>query len=137
MEEGSVSRGAPIDRAIVAEPRNNGTLRLTDKASCYSKYAIIGGRHPVRTSFVVSFTSFYSAECFSCRSKAKTLWSAFKFKPTSYLNLVNHSDFVSYFNQASPVDELSSLKIGSDSVRFGVSSLSDLRAIPWFLHGPK
>ena len=31
----------------------------------------------------------------------------------SYVNLVTHSDFVSYFNQASPVDELSLLKIGS------------------------
>jgi phosphoenolpyruvate carboxylase len=40
--------------------------------------------------------------------------------------------FIDYFQQASPVEELAMLKIGSRPARrFGAASLSDLRAIPW------
>ncbi len=40
--------------------------------------------------------------------------------------------FLDYFQEASPVEELARLKIGSRPARrFGAASLDDLRAIPW------
>ena len=51
---------------------------------------------------------------------------------TAYSALLNSEGFVTYFQQASPVEELASLKIGSRPARrFGAASLLDLRAIPW------
>jgi phosphoenolpyruvate carboxylase len=46
--------------------------------------------------------------------------------------LLSMPGFVDYFQQASPVEELAMLKMGSRPARrFGARSLSDLRAIPW------
>ena len=51
---------------------------------------------------------------------------------TTYSDLLETPGFIDYFQQASPVDELAMLKIGSRPARrFGAASLSDLRAIPW------
>jgi phosphoenolpyruvate carboxylase len=50
----------------------------------------------------------------------------------AYSELLNTPGFVRYFQEASPVEELAMLKIGSRPARrFGASSLADLRAIPW------
>ena len=50
----------------------------------------------------------------------------------AYAGLVTQPGFVRYFQEASPVEELSSLKIGSRPARrTGAASLEDLRAIPW------
>ncbi|TGS57895.1 phosphoenolpyruvate carboxylase, partial [Mesorhizobium sp. M3A.F.Ca.ET.201.01.1.1] len=47
-------------------------------------------------------------------------------------SLINEPGFIDYFHQASPVEELSLLKIGSRPARrFGARDISDLRAIPW------
>ena len=51
---------------------------------------------------------------------------------TAYTSLLQKPGFVTYFQSASPVEELARLKIGSRPARrFGASSLTDLRAIPW------
>lgn len=51
---------------------------------------------------------------------------------TAYANLLALPGFITYFQQASPVEELAMLKIGSRPARrFGAGSLADLRAIPW------
>ena len=50
----------------------------------------------------------------------------------AYCDLLSTPGFVQYFQEASPVEELAMLKIGSRPARrFGASSLADLRAIPW------
>jgi phosphoenolpyruvate carboxylase len=50
----------------------------------------------------------------------------------AYSSLVGHPDLVSYFQAASPLEEISLLNIGSRPARrFGARSLKDLRAIPW------
>ena len=50
----------------------------------------------------------------------------------TYVNLVERPGFIEYFQTASPVEELSLMKMGSRPARrFGASRLSDLRAIPW------
>jgi phosphoenolpyruvate carboxylase len=51
---------------------------------------------------------------------------------TAYVNLISRPGFIDYFQQASPVEELAMLKMGSRPARrFGARSLADLRAIPW------
>ena len=51
---------------------------------------------------------------------------------TAYVSLLGMPGFLDYFQQASPVEELAMLKIGSRPARrFGARSLGDLRAIPW------
>ena len=46
--------------------------------------------------------------------------------------LVGNPDLVTYFQSASPLEEISLLNIGSRPARrFGAKSLADLRAIPW------
>ena len=50
----------------------------------------------------------------------------------AYVSLLQTPGFLEYFQQASPVEELARLKIGSRPARrFGAASLDDLRAIPW------
>jgi len=135
---GSVSRGgAPTDRAIAAQPKGtlNGKLRLTEQGEVVtSKYANVGTA-ATQLELLSSSVLHHSSQptVSAVDPEAEDVMEALSsLSQLSYLNLVNHIDFVSYFNQASPVDELSLLKIGSrPSRRFGASSLSDLRAIPW------
>ena len=50
----------------------------------------------------------------------------------AYLGLASKPELVSYFQQASPIEEIALLNIGSRPARrFGAKSLKDLRAIPW------
>jgi phosphoenolpyruvate carboxylase len=50
----------------------------------------------------------------------------------AYRALVEDTDFLPYFHGATPIDELSNLKIGSRPARRKQSDrLEDLRAIPW------
>ena len=50
----------------------------------------------------------------------------------AYTRLIDHPDLVTYFQAASPLEEISLLNIGSRPARrFGARSLADLRAIPW------
>ncbi|NSY41431.1 phosphoenolpyruvate carboxylase [Leisingera sp. ANG59] len=135
---GSVSRGgAPAERAIAAQPAGTiaGRMRITEQGEVVSsKYANRGtalhqlelmassvlrhslqeGTPPVNPEFDDAF------EALSGMSQA------------AYSNLLNAPGFLDYFQQASPVEELAMLKIGSRPARrFGAGSLDDLRAIPW------
>lgn len=49
-----------------------------------------------------------------------------------YRTLIDHSDFIPFYSQATPIDVLEQSKIGSRPARrTGQRSLNDLRAIPW------
>ena len=49
-----------------------------------------------------------------------------------YRKLAEDDGLMAYFQQASPVEELANLKLGSRPARrFGATGLGDLRAIPW------
>ena len=50
----------------------------------------------------------------------------------AYRRLIEHPHLVSYFQAASPLEEIALLNIGSRPARrFGARTLGDLRAIPW------
>ncbi|MBY6059223.1 phosphoenolpyruvate carboxylase [Leisingera daeponensis] len=135
---GSVSRGgAPAERAIAAQPAGTiaGRMRITEQGEVVSsKYANRGTalhqlelmassvlRHSLQDDTPPVNPEFDDAfEALAGMSQA------------AYSNLLNAPGFLDYFQQASPVEELAMLKIGSRPARrFGAGSLDDLRAIPW------
>ncbi|MBA8907965.1 phosphoenolpyruvate carboxylase [Aminobacter ciceronei] len=138
---GSVSRGgAPTGRAIAAQPPGTiaGSMRVTEQGEVVSaKFANRG-------------TALHNLEILSAAVLAHTMKSdsegALKDVPefeealgaltgmsqAAYAGLLAEPGFIDYFNQASPVEELSLLKIGSRPARrFGARDIADLRAIPW------
>ncbi|WP_264211498.1 phosphoenolpyruvate carboxylase [Leisingera thetidis] len=135
---GSVSRGgAPAERAIAAQPAGTiaGRMRITEQGEVVSsKYANRGTalhqlelmassvlRHSLQEDTPPVNPDYDDAfEALAGMSQA------------AYSNLLNAPGFLDYFQQASPVEELAMLKIGSRPARrFGAGSLDDLRAIPW------
>ena len=138
---GSVSRGgAPTGRAIAAQPSCTvlGRMRTTEQGEVVSsKYANRG-------------TALYQLELLSASVLAHSLKSPSEaalqgsaefdeaidalagMSQVTYSRLLEQPGFVDYFLQASPVEELALLNIGSRPARrFGAASLADLRAIPW------
>ena len=138
---GSVSRGgAPTGRAIAAQPSGTvaGRLRMTEQGEVVSsKYANHG-------------TANYQMEILSASVLAHTVKSPYErdemnnpefdeaidalagLSQTAYQTLLQQPGFLDYFLEASPVEELALLNIGSRPARrFGAASLEDLRAIPW------
>ena len=135
---GSVSRGgAPAERAIAAQPAGTiaGRMRITEQGEVVSsKYANRG-------------TALHQLELMASSVLRHSLQEgtppvnpehddAFEalagMSQAAYSNLLNGPGFLDYFQQASPVEELAMLKIGSRPARrFGAGSLEDLRAIPW------
>ena len=138
---GSVSRGgAPTGRAIAAQPAGSirGRFRVTEQGEVVSyKYANKG-------------TSLYQMELLAASVLEHALKSEREvaLQPSrefddamealsgasraAYTGLVTCKDLVSYFQAASPLEEISLLNIGSRPARrFGAGSLKDLRAIPW------
>jgi phosphoenolpyruvate carboxylase len=138
---GSVSRGgAPTGRAIAAQPAGSirGRLRITEQGEVVSfKYANRG-------------TAQYQIELLAASVAEHTLKSEREdaLVPTAefdeamealsgaaqaaYRRLIDLPDLLTYFQSASPLEEISLLNMGSRPARrFGARSLSDLRAIPW------
>ena len=138
---GSVSRGgAPTGRAIAAQPAGTvqGRLRVTEQGEVVSaKYS---NRGTARTHLellgasVLSHTLAKPEEKNEARSQERVafLESLSSNSQSTYRDLLETPGFLTYFQNASPVEELALLKIGSrPAKRFGAAGLDDLRAIPW------
>jgi phosphoenolpyruvate carboxylase len=138
---GSVSRGgAPTGRAIAAQPAGTigGAMRVTEQGEVVSsKFANRGtGLYQLEilaaSVFAHSVKSPNEAELKDNPEFSEALEALTGMSQASYSGLINEPGFIDYFNQASPVEELSLLKIGSRPARrFGCRDISDLRAIPW------
>jgi phosphoenolpyruvate carboxylase len=138
---GSVSRGgAPTGRAVAAQPAGSvgGRMRITEQGEVVSfKYANRG-------------TAQYQIELLAASVVEHTLKSEREeaLVPTAegddamealsgaamaaYRRLTDDPNLLSYYQAASPLEELTLLNMGSRPARrFGAQSLSDLRAIPW------
>ena len=138
---GSVSRGgAPTGRAIAAQPAGSiqGRLRLTEQGEVVSfKYAN-RGTAAYQTELLAASVLEHSLK--SEREQALVPTTEFDeamealsgAAHAAYRRLVEHQHLVTYFQAASPVEEIALLNIGSRPARrTGVRSLADLRAIPW------
>ncbi|CAA2140212.1 MULTISPECIES: phosphoenolpyruvate carboxylase [Methylobacterium] len=138
---GSVSRGgAPTARAIAAQPPGsiNGRFRTTEQGEVVSfKYA---NRGTAAYQMELLASSVFDHALKSEREAINiprnefddTLEALSGASRAAYVNLIQHPDLVTYFQAASPLDEIALLNIGSRPARrFGARSLADLRAIPW------
>ncbi len=138
---GSVSRGgAPAGRAIAAQPAGTvgGRMRVTEQGEVVSSKFANRGTAQINLENLTSAVLLHSL-----KSKAEDAQrlnpehqsaveqiARLSFK--AYQKLAHDPALITYFQQASPVEELALLKIGSrPSRRFGAKGLSDLRAIPW------
>jgi phosphoenolpyruvate carboxylase len=138
---GSVSRGgAPTGRAIAAQPAGSiqGRLRLTEQGEVVSfKYAN-RGTAAYQTELLAASVLEHSLK--SEREQALVPTPEFDEAMEAlsgaahavYRRLVEHPQLVTYFQAASPLEEISLLNLGSRPARrSGVRALADLRAIPW------
>ncbi len=135
---GSVSRGgAPTERAIAAQPRGTigSRLRTTEQGEVVSSKFANRGTAEYQLELLASSVMAQSLKSPAepvCPEFRDTLEALADMSFTAYCKLLHRPGFVTYFTQASPVEELALLKMGSRPARrFGASSLDDLRAIPW------
>ena len=138
---GSVSRGgAPTGRAIAAQPAGSirGRMRITEQGEVVSyKYANRGtAQYQIEllaASIVEHTIKSEREEALVARSEFDEAMEALSgAAQAAYRNLIDHPDLLTYFQSASPLEEISLLNMGSRPARrFGAKSLGDLRAIPW------
>jgi phosphoenolpyruvate carboxylase len=138
---GSVSRGgAPTGRAIAAQPAGSiqGRMRITEQGEVVSfKYANRG-----TAQYQIELLAASVAEHTLKSEREEALAPTAEFDEAmealsgaaqaAYRRLVDDPDLLSYYQAASPLEEISLLNLGSRPARrFGARSLGDLRAIPW------
>jgi phosphoenolpyruvate carboxylase len=137
---GTVARGGgPAGRAIRAQPPGTvrGRFRLTEQGETIaSRYAdpALAHRHLEQ---IVSAVLLASAE--APRGDSAAAWRAAmdamsEAARAEYLGLVEHTPgFLEYWSAATPIDEISRLRIGSRPTarRGGALTRGGVRAIPW------
>jgi phosphoenolpyruvate carboxylase len=138
---GSVSRGgAPTGRAIASQPADsiNGSFRITEQGEVISAKFANRGTAIHQIELLASSVLFHRAysknekELTTTPEYDEALEALSGMSQAHYTQLLNTNGFIQYFEQASPVKELARLNIGSrPQARFGASTISDLRAIPW------
>ena len=137
---GTVGRGGgPSHEAILAQPPNTiaGRIKITEQGEVISsKYGLadIALRSlELKTSAVIAASLPQAAQTVPPRWRAvmeELSVTAF----AEYRKVVrNTPGFYDYFTQATPVEELQHLRIGSRPAKrkAGSQSIDDLRAIPW------
>jgi phosphoenolpyruvate carboxylase len=136
---GAIGRGGgPANRGILAQPHGTvgGQVRLTEQgeviADRYGHHAI-AERHLEQVIHAVLLASFPAAG-----DQPEPAWEQVMDRLASsarrhYRALVYETpEFLTYFEQATPIAEISHLKIGSRPARRGPArGIGDLRAIPW------
>ncbi len=134
---GSSSRGGmPAGRAIAAQPPGTigGRMRLTEQGEVVSgKYA---NRGYAETQLEILAASVLEHSLPDEESRhpgfEEAMEALSQLSYTAYRKLADHPGLVMFYQDASPVEELALLKIGSRPMRrFGANTLDDLRAIPW------
>lgn len=148
---GTVGRGGgPTNRAILAQPPESvhGRIRLTEQGETITnRYANpeLARRHldqllhaVLLQSIVPAFSADGSEEGSRAAARRTDGWDRAmdqlsEFARTAYRAFVHDTaQTVHYFYQATPIDAISRLNIGSrPAKRKAGGSISDLRAIPW------
>lgn len=137
---GSIARGGgPAAKAILAQPigLRDGGIRVTEQGEVLSTryhdadlahrileqmaYGVLLGSHAAQKPFVPPAEWTDAMETMSASGFA------------AYEKLVHHDpEFLVFWKQATPIDEISTLKFGSrPTFRRNTTSVEDLRAIPW------
>ena len=141
---GSLGRGGgPVHRAILAQPPGSvdGRFKVTEQGEViFARYAdvTIAQRHLERLTAAVLLAGTDAAAARNLASAARFADLGATVERASretYLALVGTPGFADVVAQASPLEELGELRLGSRPARRGGSTggrdLADLRAIPW------
>ncbi len=139
---GALGRGGgPANRAVLAQAPGSvgGRFKLTEQGEAIpARYgnAAIAHRHIEQVAAATLLASTPAVE-------ERAAKAASRFAPvasvldeaarSAYYKLVRSEGFAEWFGRVTPLEELGALPIGSRPARRGVavSSLEDLRAIPW------
>ena len=140
---GAIGRGGgPTSRAIMAQPPGslNGRLRLTEQGEVtFTRYAHpeIAHRHLEQTIHAVFRASLRHAAAPDEGPRpewSRAMADASREGLQAYRRLVHEDpDFIRYFHEATPIDLITELRIGSRPAKrkSGTAGIEDLRAIPW------
>jgi phosphoenolpyruvate carboxylase len=135
---GSIGRGGgPANRAILAQPPESvrGRIRLTEQGEVISnRYSSpeIGHRHLEQLVNAVLLTSRNRPRPQHVDDWETVLDEVSHRAETKYRAMIDHPDFLRYFYEATPIDHINQLNIGSrPAKRKQTQGVSDLRAIPW------
>lgn len=136
---GAVGRGGgPANHAILAQPPGavNGSLRITEQGEVIADrygHKAIAMRHLDQVMNAVLRASLGLDH-----GRVEHAWEALMDRLAAtarnhYRALVYEDpDFLSYFTQATPINEISQLRLGSRPAKRGTAtSIDQLRAIPW------
>lgn len=135
---GTVGRGAgPTHRFLEALPRHSldGGIRVTEQGE------VIGQKFNTPTSAAANLESLIAGSL-GGGMLARRSEEFPEFEPlmealaassrAAYRKLLEQSDFMTFYRQATPIDAIEQSRIGSrPSRRTGLATLEDLRAIPW------
>lgn len=137
---GSIARGGgPAAKAILAQPvgLRDGGIRVTEQGEVLStRYHDADLAHRILEQ--MAYGVLLGAHAAQKASPPPKEWSeAMETMAASgfqaYKSLVHDDpDFLTFWKQATPIDEISNLKLGSrPTFRRATQSVEDLRAIPW------
>jgi phosphoenolpyruvate carboxylase len=139
---GSIGRGGgPTNVAILAQPPGTvrGRIKLTEQGEVVSsRYSLpeiahrelelVTGAVLVSTVGGLTQPAAERRRIYENAIAGMAEWSAAAYRELVYGN----PDFVAFFQQATPIDEIARLKLGSRPARRTASTrIEDLRAIPW------
>lgn len=135
---GTLGRGGgPANRAILAQPPESvrGRVRLTEQgeviSSRYSNMAL-ARRHLEQLVNAVILTAGKRPHFPKEEEWAQRMNQLSDIAFRKYRSLVTKPGFITYFHEATPIDHISALNIGSRPARRkATQDISDLRAIPW------
>lgn len=132
---GSVGRGGgPSYQAILAQPAGSvaGQIRITEQGEVITaKYADPGNaQRNLETLVAATLEAGILPDKKDPDAKLMQDLSDVSFK--YYRELITHPDFIDYFLQTSPIQEIATLNLGSrPASRKTLARIQDLRAIPW------
>lgn len=132
---GSVGRGGgPSYQAILAQPAGSvaGQIRITEQGEVITaKYADPGNaRRNLETLVAATLEASLLPDRRDPDSQLMQGLSDVSFR--YYRELITHPDFIDYFLQTSPIQEIATLNLGSrPASRKTLARIQDLRAIPW------
>ncbi len=148
---GSIGRGGgPANRAILAQPPGSvqGRIKITEQGEVISaRYSnrVIAKRHLeqlVNAVLIASCETLHESPAIEGSSEgdphvwdegwAGILEEASELSEKKYRSLVENPAFLNYFHEATPIEQLAQMNIGSrPAKRRQTADISDLRAIPW------
>jgi phosphoenolpyruvate carboxylase len=135
---GTLGRGGgPANRAILAQPPESvrGNIKLTEQGEVISsRYSNsdLARRHLEQLVGAVLLTSGRRPQFPKEDAWAALMDELSELAFRKYRSLVTRPQFLTYFHETTPIDQVGALNIGSRPARRkATQDISDLRAIPW------